>query len=968
MDKEQLLASIDFRKFYSDFLKISFQANDQWQAYCPFHDDQHPSLSINVSSGLWHCFAEEIGGDPISFIERLKQLSFTEAINFLANYSSTKRVKTSSNKDLRPPLNPQLVEEYHAKLLKAPEVLNWIIEKRGLTIETIKRFKIGWDGLRNTIPIYDENGVLRNIRRYNAKKKNKWLNFRTKDYSYGEARLFGIDELLRDKTSPVLVCEGEWDKMMLSQNGFLAVTSTAGVRTFRTSWEPLFKDREVYLLFDVDQASRPFASKLAERLSRVAKTVKNVHLPLEGTKEAKDVTDYFLQGFTKEDLQNLIDQTPEFTVLKREIPPPIELSSFTLIDRADLIDKRVKVPLVVSGQTSEAYHAVKKFRVSHCAWLESGKCFHCDPEQEIEINFGEKEYIESWLSTDAQVLGMLRAKVCPFGRKPSIEILEKVVMREFFATQRVKRYISTTKETIIDEKPSELIERKVYLRSEVEVQPQAYSAIGWIKSHPKTQAATFLIESLEPVEEDYEKFQLSANLHHLEAMQKRTPVGLLKLLSQEILKLQRREDLVFALLLTFCSPLRFQFNQEFLRGWLNLAVIGDTSTAKTVAFTRLADFLGIGDIVSGLSASRTGITYGLKEHKQKGWQIKIGRYPMNTRKIIGIDEAQFLSERDFRTLGKAMDEGFITIDRIAERTFESMTRLVCLANPKDDRAMDEHMFGCEALKSIFDKAIIRRFDLAIFTSQSDIENFEELNRPFGIQSDKLDSTALRSLIYWAWTRKSNEIDFPQETVAYILSEATRLANLFGYAFDIPLVAPGDFRNKLARISAALAALAFSTDSTRQKIIVRPEHTEIISDFIERIYSHPNSGLREYSEIYRLKSQIHDYNEIKQTFLHERDRERLRGYSRKFELLLFLLKTNDLIKKIDLIEQLGMAEEWLKEKISLLRRFNLIDSEQGGYRKKPKFIRFLRALSRDPKADFVIGPELLVETKTEDELI
>ncbi|GAI47863.1 unnamed protein product, partial [marine sediment metagenome] len=44
-----------------------------------------------------------------------------------------------------------------------------------MTLNTIKKYKIGWDGNRNTIPIYDEKGVLRNIRRYNQKKPEKMI-------------------------------------------------------------------------------------------------------------------------------------------------------------------------------------------------------------------------------------------------------------------------------------------------------------------------------------------------------------------------------------------------------------------------------------------------------------------------------------------------------------------------------------------------------------------------------------------------------------------------------------------------------------------------------------------------------------------------------------------------------------------------------------------------------------------------
>ncbi|GAH84814.1 unnamed protein product, partial [marine sediment metagenome] len=243
----------------------------------------------------------------------------------------------------------------------------------------------------------------------------------------------------------------------------------------------------------------------------------------------------------------------------------------------------------------------------------------------------------------------------------------------------------------------------------------------------------------------------------------------------------------------------------------------DSGTAKTASVSRLADFVGIGDIVSGLSASRTGITYGLREHAQKGWMIKIGRYPANSRKIVCIDEIQYIKERDVRTLGKAMDEGFLTIDRIAEKTLESMTRLIALANPKEDKVMDELMFGCEGLRDLFDKPIIRRFDLAICLTAGDIKS-KELNLPnVEIISDKVSKKMLQDLIFWAWTRPSKLIKISKKTTEKILDLSTSLTERFGDASDVPLVSPGDFSDKLARIATAYAALCVSTDNKFEKI-------------------------------------------------------------------------------------------------------------------------------------------------------
>jgi DNA primase len=51
---------------------------------CPFHDEKSPSLSVSPARGLFHCFGCGAGGDVIRFVERIENLAFTDAVEFLA--------------------------------------------------------------------------------------------------------------------------------------------------------------------------------------------------------------------------------------------------------------------------------------------------------------------------------------------------------------------------------------------------------------------------------------------------------------------------------------------------------------------------------------------------------------------------------------------------------------------------------------------------------------------------------------------------------------------------------------------------------------------------------------------------------------------------------------------------------------------------------------------------------------------
>ncbi len=188
----------------------------------------------------------------------------------------------------------------------------------------------------------------------------------------------------------------------------------------------------------------------------------------------------------------------------------------------------------------------------------------------------------------------------------------------------------------------------------------------------------------------------------------------------------------------------------------------------------MAEFVNIGDCFSGLTGTRTGLAYALVEHKQKGWQVRIGRYPANSRKILTVDETQHLPDWDLRAISKAMEEGFLQIDRVKSKGYESMTRLIMICNPKKDRVMDSYSFGCESLKGLFPPTIIRRADLAVFANSGDIQDLSFINRKRRRHAPrKITPEMLRAVIYWTWNLKPEQIIFTSEAEDFCLEQADR---------------------------------------------------------------------------------------------------------------------------------------------------------------------------------------------------
>jgi len=287
---------------------------------CPFHDDHDPSFAYNRKTGRWACFAKCGKGGALDFLMQTTGASFKDALLVLGDKVGVPR--PSSGSDKAEQISETTIRKMAEDLQANSSVLRYLKNKRGLTDVTIKKYELGWDKIRRRIslPIRDERRKLVNIRFYSPKNSSKMINLK----GFGNpARLYGADELVKDDRKPVLLCEGEFDRLVLSQNGFSAVTSTHGCNSFRTEWLDLFKGKDVVVVYDCDpegQAAVEGNVLKAFKESAVS-SVKNVVLPLAGSKEDKDITDYFTKPhqvspdlfdkrcYSAEDLQKLIDKT-----------------------------------------------------------------------------------------------------------------------------------------------------------------------------------------------------------------------------------------------------------------------------------------------------------------------------------------------------------------------------------------------------------------------------------------------------------------------------------------------------------------------------------------------------------------------------------------------------------------------------------------------------------------------------------
>ncbi len=1007
--------------------------------FCPFHQNtKTPSFSFNTEHLGWVCFSSHgCGkGDLWDFITRTSGQSFKEALITLGDEMGLARPGGMEWVN-RPPIDREVVDLFVSQLWEHenPSILQYLREKRGLTDDTIRARRIGWSKKheRYTLPVLDEKGICWNIRLYSPTSKQKMLNFKTKTSSYGSPpRVYGIDLLAAEKNSLVMLCEGEWDSIVATQAGITTITGTHGCSVFEERWiEQYFKGRDVAICYDCDEEGKKAVTDLLLPLfgpyvkSGTVKSVKAISLPLAGTKADKDITDILVKRSCEPiQFKKLIFDTPvhEFTEedqgpIKREHfeqleeiakNPPIEINSFTEIDRTDLIGRRVSCDITVCGETSESFFATEQFDVQFCPEKNSGKCALCqDP---ITVPHGARDFIGSCMATDAQVAAMLARNYCPRGQKPAIEILKKRTVREFFCHQRVNRITNTipgAQESCSDKnKPTEeeqakadvgvlqlvtkshdavekvkqaeqaqpdasaknrawdagrneeLIEKRVYYLSDSPVKHGHYRAEGWVIDRPQTQHSSFLIEKLEPQEDDYESFKVADHLDELRALKEIPFTEILDDLRENVTRVYERDELLLGILLSYLSPRFFQFNNELLRGWVCMAVIGDVGTAKTKTYTNLARWLNVGDVFSGLTGSRTGLAYALHQ-SQKGWNCRIGRYPANSRKLLMIDEVQVLPHEDLKSITKAMDEGIMQVDRVESKAYESQTRAIFMGNPRTP-TMDHHQFGCQALKQVFPIMMLRRLDFVILANQHDVKNVGSLLQKMRAAppAQRVTAEMFRALNFLMWNIKPDRIAFSPEAVDACMAAAARLSEKFGYASGIPLITQYEADKKIARLSVGMAALNGSFNDDFTYLTVLPRHVQLIEHFLNVVYSAENFQLDAYSKRMRAQNDVEDYDKIVFSLNQVEVNEKAHNDDNNLRKLLYTLYSFNVdagngangdqkaMSRSDISDATGLSKDHIPAKMRILKSFNLVGSGRNGYFPTPKLSRFLRRIISD----------------------
>lgn len=953
-NKERLI------NFYSRFIKNinpNSRGEVSFKAFC--HDDSHESASVNLDTGMWYCQKCFIGGDEYTYFQK-----FQEMVNGKKyNWSETKatvdalaggprleedkpnRKSENSNNNVsneestlvdRKVIPMGKVERWHELLLKTPHILKYITEKRGVSLKTVKKHKIGWDTERITLPIFDVDGECINIRRYDmdAKGIQKMLSY---EKGLGSARLHPISRL---KESEVIILnEGEWDMYLGDELGLPTMCVTGGAGSWKTNWNELFRGKTVYICYDIDDSGKTGAEKVAREISSYAQTVYIVKLPLTEPKNA-DFTDYIIwHGHGIDDFKELMAKTPPYARAKEEIPIDDEVYDVTLNEAASsaYFNKRTNMDVIVAGKDLAPFIIPK--RVVFNCYPDYKICSQCKiasdcGRAEIDILPDSYNILKLVKLTDERKEQLLKEIAGIPTTCRHVEITEVEAQN----VEKVSIIPDIDASTL--EKDSEFVRRTAYIVGQKVLANQAYNVEGITFPDPWRQQATHLLYKTTPAKSDIDNFVLTPELAEgLKVFQLEEGQSIKNKLDEiyqdfegNVTKIYGRRDLLFGIDLVYHSVLAFKFQNKLIeKGWLEALVLGDTRTGKSETAHQLLKFYNLGEFVTCENTTFAGLVGGLSPTgADKGWQITWGKIPLNNKKLVVLDEVSGLSVDSIELLSGIRSSGIAEITKIQTEKTYSKTRLIWISNDRAGTGLSQYEYGCRAVSALIGKnEDIARFDFVVTAATNEVPTsvINSLVSQEEIEH-KYKAELCRGLVLWAWSRKPQDVTFTESAIKSILKYAEKMGQI--YTSDVPIVEAANQRIKIARMAIALAARLFSTDETSTKLIVKEEHVKHVYLYLNEIYSKVSLGYLQLSD---------DINH--QAEKAEMSREEVfKQISRAPELVDVLLSTR-IIRPRSLEYAMGWESDEVKNFTKFLASRGMLKDDLKGFRKTPALIKILR---------------------------
>ena len=339
---DELIARNDIVDVVGSYVSLTPKGGSYWGC-CPFHNEKTPSFHVLQDKQFYHCFGCKKGGGVINFIMEIENLSYPDAIRFLAkrvNMEVPEDWESADADRLRKRLlnlNRDAARWYY-DVLQSPDgaAVRAYLDKRAISRKIAVRFGMGaspdsWDALlramtakgytkqelltaglivanknggfydkfrnRLMLPVIDVRGdVVGFGSRVIDKSEPKYMNS-TETPVYSKRRvLYGLNLAKKTKRPNMILCEGNLDVVTLHQAGFDNAVASMGTALTTEQIRLLGRyTKELVLCYDNDNAGQLATQRALEMLNNTEFTVRVLKLPrrlVDGEYVKQDADDF----------------------------------------------------------------------------------------------------------------------------------------------------------------------------------------------------------------------------------------------------------------------------------------------------------------------------------------------------------------------------------------------------------------------------------------------------------------------------------------------------------------------------------------------------------------------------------------------------------------------------------------------------------------------------------------------------
>ena len=323
---DELIARNDIVDVVGSYVALTPKGGSYWGC-CPFHNEKTPSFHVLQDKQFYHCFGCKKGGGVINFIMEIENLSYSDAVRFLAKRVNMEvpedRASADANR-LRKrllALNRDAARWYYDVLQSSDgAAVRAYLDKRAIQRKIAVRFGMGaspdsWDALlramtakgytkqelltaglivanktggfydkfrnRLMLPVIDVRGdVVGFGSRVIDKSEPKYMNS-TETPVYSKRRvLYGLNLAKKTKRPNMILCEGNLDVVTLHQAGFDNAVASMGTALTTEQIRLLGRyTKELVLCYDNDNAGQLATERALEMLNNTEFTVRVLKLP-----------------------------------------------------------------------------------------------------------------------------------------------------------------------------------------------------------------------------------------------------------------------------------------------------------------------------------------------------------------------------------------------------------------------------------------------------------------------------------------------------------------------------------------------------------------------------------------------------------------------------------------------------------------------------------------------------------------